>query len=140
MAIGGVKRGGGSRGPKAAGGKAGSDFSGRVTGNDAAGKAEGLSGASRAAGSGEVGAATSADPVSVGAQAIAKALKDGKIASKQEATQQLVALILKRGAPGAKGSKSQQKLVERIADTLVEDPRLAAALERTWKRAGQGSK
>ena len=136
MKVGGSGRGSG--GPKGVG-KASSGATFKVTGNDAAGKSESLSGASRAAGSAEAGAVAAADPITAGAQAIAKALKEGKIGSKQEATQQLVALILKKGG-GGKQSKGQQKMVERIADTLVEDPRLAAALERTWNRAGSGAK
>ena len=140
MAVGGVGRGGGRGGPKGVGGKPASGGTFKVTGNEGAGKAESLVGASRAAGTSEAGPVAATDPIAAGAQAIAKALKEGKIASKQEATQQLVGLILKNKNLNARGGKGAQKLIDQIVDTLNDDPRLTAALERTWARAGENKK
>jgi hypothetical protein len=131
MAVGGVGRGGrggGVKGPSGAGGagKAGSTF--KVTGNEGAGKAESLVGPSRAAG---------ADPVTASLSQIAKDLASGAIASKSEATQKAVHTILEKKGLLGKNPKGNKRMVQQIADTLEDDPRLAAALERTWNRAGQ---
>jgi hypothetical protein len=138
MAVGGVGRGGGAKGPKGAAGsgKASGAFGPKVTAADGAGKAESLVGVSGAAGSAEAASVAAADPITAGAQNIAKALAEGKIGSKAEATQKLISLILeKKGLSRDGKGKGGKKLVEQIADTLEQDPRLAAALERTWARA-----
>jgi hypothetical protein len=155
MAVGGVGgKGGGRGGAKGVGGgkpASGGSFSNKVSGADKADATESLVGVSGTAGSSEVGGVASTgtagkasgvqnvDAVTAGAQAIAKALKDGTLASKSEATQKLVGLILKDKNLLGKNDKASKKLIERIADTLQDDPRLAAALDRTWSRTGQKS-
>jgi len=134
MAVGGVKGGGKRGGVGGTGGAKGASGTGKSFAVDptaAAGKTESLVGASRAAGSASV------DPVTTSLQQIAKDLAAGTISSKSEATKQAVQTILQKKGLLGKNSKSNKKLVETIADTLEEDPRLAAALERTWSRAGK---
>ncbi|MBS2032838.1 MAG: hypothetical protein JST54_33500 [Deltaproteobacteria bacterium] len=134
MAVGGVKGGGKRGGVGGTGGAKGASGAGksfRVEGNEGVGKTESLVGASRAAGSASV------DPVTTSLQQIAKDLASGAISSKSEATKQAVQTILQKKGMLGKNGKSNKKLVEQIADTLEEDPRLAAALERTWSRAGK---
>lgn len=139
MAVGGVRGGGrGSAGAKGVAGKStGATF--KVTGNDAAGKTESLVGVSGTAGTAEAAPVAAADPIAAGAAQIAQALQSGQIASKSEATQKLVQLILGKKQLLGEGKRSK-KLVEQISDTIQDDPRLAAALERTWARAQGGKK
>jgi hypothetical protein len=136
MAVGGVGRGGRGGGPKGPGAAKGSGATFKVTGNEAAGKAESLVGASRAAGTGEVAAAAGADPITASLNHIAKELASGALASKSEATKKAVETILQKKGLLGKGGKGSKKVIEQIADTLESDPRLSAALERTWTRAG----
>lgn len=136
MAVGGVGRGGRGGGVKGPGGAKGSGATFKVTGNDAAGKAESLVGASRAAGSGEAAGVASADPITASLGQIARDLASGSIASKSEATKKAVETILQKKGLLGKGGKGSKKVIEQIADTLESDPRLSAALERTWTRAG----
>jgi hypothetical protein len=127
MAVGGVGRGGRGGGPKGPGAAKGSGATFKVTGNEAAGKAESLVGATRAAG---------ADPITASLNHIAKELASGALASKSEATKKAVETILQKKGLLGKGGKGSKKVIEQIADTLESDPRLSAALERTWTRAG----
>ena len=135
MGVGGVRGGGGkgrAGGAKGAGKASGSGFSGKVEGAGGAGKAEGLVGPSGAAGSGNVGGAApmgSVDPVTAQALELAKQLKSGQIASKEEATKKLVADILKE-----KLRMQSKALTSKIADALQDDPRLNQALERLWSK------
>lgn len=139
MGVGGVGRGGRGSGPKGTGGAGKAQGSGstfKVSGNDAAGKAESLVGASRAAGTGEASGVGAADPVTASLQQIAKELASGSIANKSEATRKAVLTILQKKGMLGKNAKGNKKMVDQIADTLEDDPRLLAALERTWQRAG----
>lgn len=129
MGVGGVRGGGGkgrAGGAKGAGKASGAGFSGKVTG---AGKAEGLVGPSGASGSGNVGGVGPTDPVTAQALELAKQLKSGQIASKEEATRKLVADILKE-----KLRMQSKALTSKIADALQDDPRLNQALERLWSK------
>ena len=131
MAVGGVKGGGKRGGIGGAGGVKGPSGTGKAFAVDpaaGAGKTESLVGPSRAAG---------ADPITASLQQIAKDLASGAISSKSEATQKAVQTILQKKGLLGKNAKGNKKMVEQIADTLQDDPRLAAALERTWNRASQ---
>lgn len=139
MAVGGVGRGGrggGPKGPGGAGKASGSGATFKVSGNEGAGKAESLVGASRAAGTGEAAGVAGADPITASLQQIAKDLASGSIANKSEATRKAVQTILQKKGLLGKNPKGNKKMVDQIADTLEDDPRLAAALERTWQRTG----
>ncbi len=127
MAVGGIR--GGGRGVKG-GGKVGGKVAPGKTSGATAGKVDrfqGLVGPSSAAGSGEVG---SVDPVSAQAMAIAKALKTGEIATRAEATEKLVAGIL-RERLRVQLSKSLSK---KISEHLQDDPRLSQTLDRIWTK------
>ncbi len=130
MSVGGVGRGGGkgrAGGAKGASGKApvgGSSFGGKVD------KAESLVGPSGLVGSSNVQGPQAADPISAQAMAIAKQLKNGGFKSKEEATRQLVAEVLKE-----KLHMKSSNLSSKIADALQEDPRLNQVLERLWSKA-----
>jgi hypothetical protein len=130
MSVGGVGRGGGkgrAGGAKGAAGKApvgGSNFGPRVD------KAESLVGPSGLVGSSNVQGPQAADPISTQAMAIAKQLKNGGFKSKEEATKQLVAEVLKE-----KLHMKSSALSSKIADALQEDPRLNQVLERLWSKA-----
>lgn len=132
MSVGGIKGGGGkgrAGGAKGASGKGsvgktgGAGFGGKV---DKADKAEGLVGPSGAAGSGNVGGV---DPVTAQALELARQLKSGEISSKEEATQKLVADILKE-----KLRMQSKALTSKVAEALQDDPRLNQALERLWSK------
>jgi hypothetical protein len=77
------------------------------------------------------GAASSVDPVTTRALELARKLRSGEISSKEEATKQLIAEILKE-----KLRMQSQSLTSRIADALVDDPRLNQALDRLWSTEG----
>ncbi|MDY7225541.1 hypothetical protein [Hyalangium rubrum] len=130
MSVGGVGRGGGkgrAGGAKGASGKApagGASFGGKVD------KAESLVGPSGLVGSSNVQGAQAADPIASQAMAIAKQLKNGGFKSKEEATRQLVAEVLKE-----KLHMKSSALSSKIADALQEDPRLNQVLERLWSKA-----
>ena len=125
MAVGPVRGGGRSGGPKGASGKGPVGKAGSFGKAD---RTEKLVGASGAAGSSEVGG-IGGDVVVAHASEIAKALKSGEIKTKAEAAQRLVAGILKGKM------KMQSKALEaKIAEQLQEDPRLAQTLERIWQR------
>jgi hypothetical protein len=130
MAVGGVGRGGGkgrAGGAKGASGKApasGSNFGAKVD------KAESLVGPSGLVGSSNVQGAQAADPIAAQAMAIAKQLKNGGFKSKEEATRQLVAEVLKE-----KLHMKSSTLSGKIAEALQEDPRLNQVLERLWSKA-----
>lgn len=135
MAVGGVKGGGrggraggarGGGGAKGAGKASGAGFGGKVEGAGGAGKAEGLVGPSGAAASGNVGPV---DPVTAQALELARKLKSGELSSKEEATRQLVADILKE-----KLRMQSRALTSKIAESLQDDPRLNQALERLWSK------
>ena len=127
MAVGGVRGGGkkggagGVKGGGAVGKAGGSSFGGKVD------KAESLVGPSGLVGSSNVAAA---DPVTAQALDIARQLKSGQIKTKEEATQKLVADILRE-----KVRLQSKALTQKIADQLADDPRLTQALERLWGRA-----
>lgn len=126
MGVGGIRGGRGPKGAKGASGKApaakssGAGFAGKV------GRAEAVEAPSGAVGSANVQAV---DPLSSQAMSIARQLKAGQIASKEEATKKLVADILKE-----KLRMQSKALTQRIADTLQDDPRLNQALERLWSK------
>jgi hypothetical protein len=98
----------------------GAGFAGRVD------RSESLVGASREASSSNVGAA---DPVTARALEIARQLRQGQLNGRQEATQKLVAEVLKE-----KLRMQSQALTAKIADALQDDPRLNQALERLWSQ------
>ena len=122
----------GSKKGGAAGGVKGSGGAGNV------GKAEGAFGAkvdkaeSLVAPSGLVGTSNvqGPDPVTAQALDIARQLKNGQIKTKEEATQKLVADILKE-----KVRLQSKALTQKITDQLGNDPRIANALERLWAKA-----
>jgi hypothetical protein len=89
-------------------------------------KSESLVGPSGLVGSGNVQAA---DPLTSQALAIARQLRAGEIASKQEAARLLVAEVLKE-----KLRLKSKVLTKRIADQLQDDPRLSQVLERLWAK------
>jgi len=130
MSVGGVGRGGGKGRAGGAKGAAkgapvgGSNFGAKVD------KAESLVGPSGLVGSSNAQAAQAADPISAQAMAIAKQLKNGGFKSKEEATKQLVAEVLKE-----KLHMKSSALTSKIADALQEDPRLNQVLERLWSKA-----
>jgi hypothetical protein len=90
-------------------------------------KAEATESASRVASS----AVASTDPVTVRALELARKLRSGEISSKEDATKQLIADILKE-----KLQMQSHSLTSRIADALLEDPRLNQALDRLWSNEG----
>jgi hypothetical protein len=102
----------------------GSNFGGKVD------KAESLVGPSGLVGSSNVQGPQAADPISAQAMAIAKQLKNGGFKSKEDATRQLVAEVLKE-----KLHMKSSALSSKIADALQEDPRLNQVLERLWSKA-----
>jgi hypothetical protein len=126
MGVGGVRGGGrkggagGVKGSGPVGGAKGAGFAGKVD------KAEGLVGPSGLVAGGNVAAL---DAVTANALDIARQLKSGQIKTKEEATQKLVADILKE-----KVRMQSRALTQKIADTLQDDPRLNQALERLWSR------
>jgi hypothetical protein len=122
MGVGSIKGGGGRGGPKGPGGPSGKGPVGKFGGVD---RAESLVGASRSSGAAEVQGPSVAER----AASIAKALRSGEIATKQEAAQKLVAAILKD-----KLDLSSKALASRIAEQLQDDPRLSQTLERIWKK------
>ncbi len=130
MSVGGVGRGGGkgrAGGAKGASSKApvgGSSFGAKVD------KAESLVGPSGLVGSSNVQGTQAADPISAQAMAIAKQLKNGGFKSKDEATKQLVAEVLKE-----KLRIKSSTMSSKIAEALQEDPRLNQVLERLWSKA-----
>lgn len=74
-----------------------------------------------------VGAAQAVEPMKAQALEIAKQLKAGLIKSKEEATQKLVSLMLRERV-----RMQSRALASKISQTLQDDPRLNAALERLW--------
>ena len=71
--------------------------------------------------------AAAADPVTARALELARKLRSGEISTREEATKQLIAEILKE-----KLRMQSESLTSRIADALVDDPRLNQALDRLW--------
>ncbi len=132
MSVGGIRGGGGkgrAGGPKGASGKGSASkagFGGKVSGAEGADASQGLVGPSGAAGSANVGGV---DPVTAQALELARQLRSGEIASKEEATKKLVADILKE-----KLRMQSKALTAKIADQLQDDPRLQQALERLWQK------
>jgi hypothetical protein len=131
MRVGGKR---GSGGAKGAGGAAGASG---AKGPQGASKVEGPSFAEKVdknAGveSASVAATRNVAPSAIISEAIgiARALQQGAISSKAEATGQLVESILNRKL-GRKFSKNK-KISKAIAETLGEDPHLASVLERIW--------
>jgi hypothetical protein len=129
MSVGGIRGGGGkgrAGGPRGATGKggvakaSGKGFGGKV---DKAGELVGPSGEVASGNVGQV------DPVTAQALELARKLKSGEISSREEATQKLVADILKE-----KLRMQSKALTTRIADALADDPRLTQALERLWTK------
>lgn len=133
MSVGGVGRGGGkgrAGGAKGASGKAPAGKAGAAGFGAAVDRASGLVGPSGAAGSSNVQGPQAADPITAQALAIAKQLKNGNFKSKDEATRKLVAEVLKE-----KLRMKSDALTSKIADSLMDDPRLNQALERLWSKA-----
>ncbi len=127
MAVGSIKGGrGGAKGPKGAGGASGKGGVGKAGSYGRADGTESLAGTTREAGSAE---SPSGLTVVQRASQIARALKSGEIASKQEAARQLVAAVLKD-----KLDLKSQTLVSRVAEQMQEDPHLAQILERIWQK------
>lgn len=130
MAVGGVGRGGGkgraggAKGPAGAAPAGGASFGGRVD------RTESLVGPSGLVSSSNVQGPQAADPVASQAVAIARKLKNGGFKSKEEATQALVAEVLKE-----KLRMKSSSLTTKIADALQDDPRLNQVLERLWSKA-----
>jgi hypothetical protein len=135
MSVGGVRRGGKSGGPRGPSGpgKTGGTSTFKVGGT---GATSGVAAKTAVAGAAGTDAADALAAIRSEISTIAAGLKNGTIASKAEATQKVVQMILEKKSllGGAKG-KGAKKLVQQIADTLQDDPRLAAALERSWSRA-----
>ena len=132
MAIGGVRGPGGKGGPKGAKGPGGagkSSFGGKVSDTGPVGKSESLVGASGLVAGGNVGGVGATDPVTAQALDIARQLRSGQIASKDEAAKKLVADILRE-----KLRMQSKALTRKIADALQDDPRLNQALERLWSK------
>jgi len=135
MGIGPIRGGGNRSGAKSAGkassaagkgavGKAGGSTPGKVD------QTSGLVGPSGLAGSSEVGSpGVSGQMVVEEAKAIAKALKSGEIATRAEAAKKLVATILKE-----RMAVQSKALEARIAEQLIDDPRLQQTLERIWQK------
>ena len=133
MSVGGVGRGGGkgrAGGAKGASGKAPAGKAGAAGFGAAVDRASGLVGPSGAVGSSNVQGPQAADPITSQALAIAKQLKNGNFKSKDEATRKLVAEVLKE-----KLHMKSAALTSKIADSLMDDPRLNQALERLWSKA-----
>lgn len=132
MGVGPIRGGGGRGGPKGTGKAGGPGGKGAVgkAGGATFGKTDatsGLVGASGLVGSSEVTGAAVVEH----AKEIAKALKSGEIATKAEAARRLVADILKERMD------IQSKALEaRIAEQLIDDPRLQQTLERIWQKGG----
>ncbi len=133
MSVGGVGRGGGkgrAGGAKGPAGKAPAGKAGAAGFGAAVDRASGLVGPSGEVGSSNVQGAQAADPITSQALAIAKQLKNGNFKSKDEATRKLVAEVLKE-----KLHMKSAALTSKIADSLMDDPRLNQALERLWSKA-----
>jgi len=133
MSVGGVGRGGGkgrAGGAKGTSGKAPAGKAGAAGFGAAVDRASGLVGPSGAVGSSNVQAPQAADPITSQALAIAKQLKNGNFKNKDEATRKLVAEVLKE-----KLHMKSAALTSKIADSLMDDPRLNQALERLWSKA-----
>jgi hypothetical protein len=129
MGVGGIRRGGGKG---RAGGSNGASRAGptpktgRKTFNGKVDKSKPVESASPSAASGRLGAI---DPLSTHALDLARKLKNGEIATRAEATKQLVCDILEE-----KLRIESKALASTIADALLDDPRLKLALERLWSR------
>jgi hypothetical protein len=127
MKVGGGGKKGGAGGVKGTGGAGnvgktqGAGFAGKVD------KAESLVAPSGVVGSSNV---QGPDPVTAQTLDIARQLKNGQIKSREEATQKLVADILKE-----KVRLQSKALTQKITDQLGNDPRIASALERLWAKA-----
>lgn len=133
MSVGGVGRGGGkgrAGGAKGPAGKAPAGKAGAAGFGAAVDRASGLVGPSGEVGSSNVQGSQAADPITSQALAIAKQLKNGNFKSKDEATRKLVAEVLKE-----KLHMKSAALTSKIADSLMDDPRLNQALERLWSKA-----
>jgi len=133
MSVGGVGRGGGkgrAGGTKGPAGKAPAGKAGAAGFGAAVDRASGLVGPSGEVGSSNVQGPQAADPITSQALAIAKQLKNGNFKSKDEATRKLVAEVLKE-----KLHMKSAALTSKIADSLMDDPRLNQALERLWSKA-----
>ncbi|HZH74707.1 hypothetical protein [Archangium sp.] len=133
MSVGGVGRGGGkgrAGGAKGPAGKAPAGKAGAAGFGAAVDRASGLVGPSGEVGSSNVQGPQAADPITSQALAIAKQLKNGNFKSKDEATRKLVAEVLKE-----KLHMKSAALTSKIADSLMDDPRLNQALERLWSKA-----
>jgi hypothetical protein len=132
MSVGGVGRGGGkgrAGGAKGPSGGAPAGKAGAAGFGAAVDRASGLVGPSGAVGSGNVQGPQAADPITSQALAIAKQLKNGDFKSKDEATRKLVAEVLKE-----KLRMKSAALTSKIAESLMDDPRLNQALERLWSK------
>lgn len=116
--VGGGGKKGGASGAKGAKGTSGSTFASRV------GATSTLVGPSGAVGSSNVPAL---EPLTAQAVEIAKQLKAGLLKSKEEATKTLVSCLLRE-----KVRMQSSALTEKISQSLQDDPRLNAALERLW--------
>jgi len=133
MSVGGVGRGGGkgrAGGAKGPSGKAPAGKTEAAGFGAAVDRASGLVGPSGAVGSSNVQGPQATDPITSSALAIAKQLKNGNFKSKDEATRKLVAEVLKE-----KLHMKSAALTSKIADSLMDDPRLNQALERLWSKA-----
>ena len=132
MGVGPIRGGGNRGGAKGAGKAGGAGGKGAVgkAGGATFGKVDqtsGLVGASGLVGTSEVSGAGVVEQ----AKQIAKALKSGEISSKAEAAKKLVASILKE-----RMAVQSKALEARIAEQLIEDPRLQQTLERIWQKGG----
>jgi hypothetical protein len=89
---------------------------------------EGISGTVATSGAAGAGATAPADPMSLRATEIARALKAGEIV-REEAARRLVADILQDRL-----RIKSKKLTEKIAEQMQEDPRLNQTLQRIWSK------
>jgi hypothetical protein len=115
--VGGSGKKGAVQGGGASGKASGTGFSGRI---DKTQSSSSVAGA---------GTAQAVDPISNQAAIIAQKLRSGEIKSREEATRKLVAEVLKE-----KVRMHSQALTEKISQSLQDDPRISAALERLWAK------
>src|SRR5260221_12171613 len=125
MKVGGKRGAGGSRGVGGARGPGGDE---KVQGPAFAGRVE----KNVAVESASAAATSSVAPSAVVREAIgiARALQEGKIGDKAQATGRLVESILKEKLGGRFGKS--KKVGKAIADSIGEDPHLQSVLERIW--------
>lgn len=129
MGVGGIRGGKGRVGGTSATSR--SESAQKTSGSSFKGKAEKARASDPGPRAAALRPAASADPIASRAVEIARKLHTGEISSREEATKQLIADILQ-----AKLHIQPNELTSRIADALVDDPRLNEALKRLWSSEG----